>query len=134
MVCSSKRVPTNLATERVSNSPTTAISTAYVIRKREYCYEEGSFRGAFPDSCEKRLPASKHRRPMHPHRPSRVLSPCFQHFLKFARGIVTRVRVSVTAMCLLLKVGRVRRAINDAGHGSSIFLHNCQLFVRSNKA
>ena len=29
-----------------------------------HCFEEGPFRGAFPDSCEKRLTASKQRRPM----------------------------------------------------------------------
>jgi len=43
----SKRVPTVSTTRRDSNSPTVAISTAYVIRKREYGYEEGSLRGAF---------------------------------------------------------------------------------------
>jgi len=41
-----KSVPTDFKIERDSNSATTAISTAYVIRKREYCYEEGTFRGA----------------------------------------------------------------------------------------
>jgi hypothetical protein len=38
-----------LTTEMDSNSPIAAISTAYVIQKREYCYEEGSFRGALLD-------------------------------------------------------------------------------------
>lgn len=33
-------------TERDSNSPIHTIATSYVICKREYCYEEGSFRGA----------------------------------------------------------------------------------------
>jgi hypothetical protein len=54
------------------------------LENTEKNFEEGSSRGAFPDSCEKRLTASKQRRPMHPHRPSCVLSPCFRHFLTFA--------------------------------------------------
>ena len=40
------------ATERDSNSPTSIISTAYAFEKREYCYEEGSFRGALEFSAK----------------------------------------------------------------------------------
>ena len=42
----SKSVPFVLATERDSNSATCFAAITYGIRKREYCYEEGSFRGA----------------------------------------------------------------------------------------
>ncbi len=40
------------ATERDSNSPTSIISTAYAFEKREYCYEEGCFRGALEFSAK----------------------------------------------------------------------------------
>jgi hypothetical protein len=40
-------------TERDSNSPTAAVSTDYGIRKREYCYEEGTARGADLFSAER---------------------------------------------------------------------------------
>ena len=43
---SSKRVPIVFATERDSNSVSRFATGACDIRKREYCYEEGSFRGA----------------------------------------------------------------------------------------
>ena len=43
----SKRVPSERATERDSESAILAGETGYSVRKREYCYEEGSFRGAF---------------------------------------------------------------------------------------
>ena len=43
---SSKRVPNVLATERDSNLATCFAVSTYGFRKREYCYEEGSFRGA----------------------------------------------------------------------------------------
>ena len=35
-------------TERVSNSVSCGWQACYVERKREYCYEEGSFRGGNP--------------------------------------------------------------------------------------
>ena len=42
---SSKRVPIVFDTERDSNSATAYAASSYDNRKREYCYEEGSFRG-----------------------------------------------------------------------------------------
>jgi hypothetical protein len=45
---SSRRVPFDFATERDSNSVTAAATDTCVNRQREYCYEEGSFRGGAP--------------------------------------------------------------------------------------
>jgi hypothetical protein len=42
----SKRVPFVLGTERDSNSTSNDLTITYGFEKREYCYEEGSFRGA----------------------------------------------------------------------------------------
>jgi hypothetical protein len=43
---SSRRVPSVFTTERDSNSATTCAPCSYDNSEREYCYEEGSFRGA----------------------------------------------------------------------------------------
>ena len=48
LVSSSNRVPFVLPTERDSNSVTCYPATTYDVRKKEYCNEEGCFRGAFP--------------------------------------------------------------------------------------
>jgi len=50
---SSKRVPFRNATERNAESVTFIATSTYGIQQREYCYEEGSSRGAVGFSASK---------------------------------------------------------------------------------
>jgi hypothetical protein len=60
-------VPYRNATEKASNSATSIATSTYEIHQREYCYEEGSFRGAFSSELEKLATrvTRKRRKPTH---------------------------------------------------------------------
>ena len=81
------------ATERDSNSPTSIISTAYAFEKREYCYEEGSYRG-------------RHRR--HTNRKGGVIT-CLTSSPKVGPSVSSRVKSRPRRGRIRLRNDRIRR-------------------------
>jgi hypothetical protein len=79
-----------LPTERDSNSATTYAATSYDNRKREYCFEEGSFRGApFFSTKLAATPVNARRR--------ELSLAAFSRFLAFPQGL-TSIAISFPAL------------------------------------